>query len=86
MPGKFRFAVHEIGIRGKRITVYDRWSLDFPAGDCGTAEEGERRAREILDGIPDEEFASTIWSKQGPMPVVMRSGPVDRVGMELVEN
>lgn len=85
-PGTFRFAIHQIGIRGKRITVFDMWMDDRPAGDCETAEDGERRCREILAAISDEQYSSMLEEKRGEAPPVKRSEPVDLTGFELIAN
>src|SRR4051794_33913502 len=53
---KFRFGVHRIGIRGKRMAVYDMWYDARPADGCDDAEAAGRRAGEILAGITDEDY------------------------------
>jgi hypothetical protein len=87
-PGKFLYGLHMIGIREKRMTIFDKWMNGFTADDATTVEQAERQAREILAGISDEQYASPVknGSRDGPTPKVKRSAPVELVGWELIAN
>src|SRR4051794_19082205 len=75
---KCRFGVHIIGIRGKRMAVFDMGYTDSPADGCKSAEEASLRAREILAGITEEDYVRSLISNphETPLPPVRRSGSV----------
>jgi len=60
MPGKFSFGIHEIGIRGGRITVFDQWLYGKDASGVETVEQAETRAQSIMAEISDDDYSGLI--------------------------
>ncbi len=72
LPGTHVFGIHQVGTRDALITMFDHWYDAREATGHETADEIERRAREILASISDDEYGGIVGRVQGPN-VVHRS-------------
>lgn len=86
-PGRFVFGLHQVGTKGNRLAMYDRWvDAREAAADCTDAAGGEKSARSILESISDAECLALLGDSpedQGPV----EASPPDPLGeVELVED
>jgi hypothetical protein len=72
-PGKFLFGIHDVGVRGKRITIFDQWMESIAAAECEAPEYVFRTAQAILDGIPDERYLKLCAASHDGLQDVRRS-------------
>jgi hypothetical protein len=59
-PGEFVFGLHDIGIEGNELGIYDSWMNTLNAGGCTDPVEAEAKARAILDAMSDEVYIATV--------------------------
>lgn len=57
LPGTHVFGIHVVGTLAGRITMFDHWFDAREATGRESLAEADQRAREILAGIPDDEYA-----------------------------
>lgn len=70
-PGKYLFGLHNVGILGNQLSIYDMW-MDSQSGiDCVSAEYVLRTSQRILSRLSDEEYRRLCSS--GDMGEVQRS-------------
>ena len=60
MAGSYCFGIHDIGTRGERMALFDKWYDARPAEDCKDTASAELMAREILASISDEEYLHMV--------------------------
>jgi hypothetical protein len=59
-PGRLAFGVHEVGISGDKLTVFDAWLDTIEAGDVTEPAEAVVRAQAILDGMADARYFTLL--------------------------
>ena len=59
-PGKYVFGIHDIGMRGNRITVFDQWYDAREAPTDMRIENASDFARAILLAIPNNEYVDML--------------------------
>jgi hypothetical protein len=59
-PGEFVFGLHDVGIEGDELEIYDSWMDTLHAGGCTDPAEAEAKARAILDAMSDEEYLTLV--------------------------
>ena len=55
-PGRLLFGLHNVGMSGNKITIFDQWMDSVAAEECQTAEYVLRTAQMILDRVSDEKY------------------------------
>lgn len=71
-PGRFVFGLHLVGIKGNQLMLCDKWENALDGGDCTDAEEGEKRARSILEAMSDAEYLALVADDQRTLKVSSR--------------
>jgi hypothetical protein len=59
-PGEFVFGLHDVGIEGNKLGIYDSWMNALHGEGCTDPVEAEAKARAILDAMSDEEYLRLV--------------------------
>ena len=63
-PGKYLFGLHNVGVLGRQLSLYDMWMDSQSAIDCVSAEYVLRTSQMILSRMSDEEYRKECSHKQ----------------------
>lgn len=85
LTGQFVFGRHMVGIKGNRLTIYEKWQDGWLAGDCTDGAQGEERAREMLDSMSDADYLTAVRGGNYPDATLKVSGPCLLEDFEVAE-
>jgi hypothetical protein len=63
-PGKYLFGVHNVGVLGNQLSLYDMWMSSQRSSDGVSAEYVFRTAEMMLSQISDEEYRMQCGGKE----------------------
>jgi hypothetical protein len=87
MSGRYCFGIHDVGTRGGRMALFDKWYDARAAQDGEDPSRAEAIARAVLASIPDEEYLRMIDpGVRESAPALTRSDLLPLDQYELVDN